>query len=176
MVNPALDSSRGVPIVIRPLFFKCRGKTRNKLLTNLCAYFPLLFSGTCCILCISTFQVPVDDTVQLDKIRKERNYTYEDQVECSREKLPNYDEQVRRNFPHTPFCSRDKLPRKSKVEFPPTPFCSWEKLPNYDEKVRWNFPLHRSYCKWVRGGLFKDWSQFLFGSWRNNLNQVVQTV
>jgi hypothetical protein len=106
------------------IVFKCRGKTRNKLLTNLCAYFPLLFSGTCCILCISTFQVPVDDTVQLDKIRKERNYTYEDQVECSREKLPNYDEQVRRNFPHTPFCSRDKLPRKSKVEFPPTPFCS----------------------------------------------------
>jgi hypothetical protein len=24
-------------------------------------------------------------------------------------------------------------------------------------------------------GLFKDWSQFLFGSWRNNLNQVVHT-
>jgi hypothetical protein len=22
----------------------------------------------------------------------------------------------------------------------------------------------------------KDWSQFLFGSWRNNLNQVVHTV
>jgi hypothetical protein len=58
-----------------------------------------LFSGTYCILCISTFQIPVDDTVQLDKIRKERNYTYEDQVECSREKLPNYDEQVRRNSP-----------------------------------------------------------------------------
>ena len=24
--------------------------------------------------------------------------------------------------------------------------------------------------------LFKDWSQFMFGSWRNNLNQVVHTV
>ena len=24
--------------------------------------------------------------------------------------------------------------------------------------------------------IFKDWSQFLFGSWRNNLNQVVHTV
>jgi hypothetical protein len=23
--------------------------------------------------------------------------------------------------------------------------------------------------------LIKDWSQFLFGSWRNNLNQVVHT-
>jgi hypothetical protein len=22
----------------------------------------------------------------------------------------------------------------------------------------------------------KDWSQFVFGSWRNNLNQVVHTV
>ena len=24
--------------------------------------------------------------------------------------------------------------------------------------------------------IFKDWSQFVFGSWRNNLNQVVHTV
>jgi hypothetical protein len=24
--------------------------------------------------------------------------------------------------------------------------------------------------------VIKDWSQFLFGSWRNNLNQVVPTV
>ena len=27
-----------------------------------------------------------------------------------------------------------------------------------------------------RENIFKDWSQFLFGSWRNNLNQVVHTV
>jgi hypothetical protein len=24
--------------------------------------------------------------------------------------------------------------------------------------------------------VIKDWSQFVFGSWRNNLNQVVHTV
>ena len=24
--------------------------------------------------------------------------------------------------------------------------------------------------------MFKDWSPFVFGSWRNNLNQVVHTV
>jgi hypothetical protein len=28
----------------------------------------------------------------------------------------------------------------------------------------------------ARGNLIKDWSQFVFGSWRNNLNQVVHNV
>lgn len=44
------------------------------------------------------YKVPVDDTVQLDKIRQDRNYTYEDIVECSREKLHNYDEQLKNFF------------------------------------------------------------------------------
>jgi len=42
----------------------------------------------------------------------------------------------------------------------------------FDEFNILNVYLFVSICR----RLFKDWSQFLFGSWRNNLNQVVHTV
>jgi hypothetical protein len=42
----------------------------------------------------------------------------------------------------------------------------------YFEKINIFFNIRRSPCY---ESLFKDWSQFLFRSWRNNLNQVVHT-
>lgn len=35
-----------------------------------------------------------DNDPVLSKVRKDRGYTYEDMITCSREKLPNYDEKV----------------------------------------------------------------------------------
>jgi hypothetical protein len=42
-------------------------------------------------------QLNPDDPVQderLEKIKRDRNYTYEDQLICSKESLPNYEEKV----------------------------------------------------------------------------------
>ena len=49
-------------------------------------YVPLLY-----------LQVDADNLKEegvLDKVRKERGYTYEDVIEISRDTLPNYDEKV----------------------------------------------------------------------------------
>jgi hypothetical protein len=43
------------------------------------------------------WQLNPDDPVQdekLEKIKYDRNYTYEDQITCSKECLPNYEEKV----------------------------------------------------------------------------------
>ena len=43
------------------------------------------------------FQIALDDLSEiekLDKIRKERGYTYEDAITISRKLLPNYEEKV----------------------------------------------------------------------------------
>jgi 1,2-dihydroxy-3-keto-5-methylthiopentene dioxygenase len=42
-------------------------------------------------------QLNPDDPLQderLEKIKYDRNYTYEDQITCSKECLPNYEEKV----------------------------------------------------------------------------------
>lgn len=44
------------------------------------------------------WKIPVQNVDELDKLRKERGYSYEDVIECSREKLPNYDEKLKDFF------------------------------------------------------------------------------
>ncbi|XP_076083457.1 acireductone dioxygenase-like [Mytilus galloprovincialis] len=44
------------------------------------------------------WKIPVQNVDELDKFRKERGYSYEDLIECSREKLPNYDEKLKDFF------------------------------------------------------------------------------
>ena len=48
----------------------------------------------------------------------------------------------------------------------------------HDIIYRWRQRSGRDYMAvaFQSSYVIKDWSQFLFGSWRNNLNQVMHTV
>jgi hypothetical protein len=47
---------------------------------------------------------------------------------------------------------------------------------NFFSFVFANKMFQKGYWFLLSNEIFNDWSQFLFGSWRNNLNQVVHTV
>ena len=46
---------------------------------------------------INNTEKPDEDEL-LQKVRKDRGYSYEDQITCSREKLPDYDNKVRDGY------------------------------------------------------------------------------
>ena len=78
------------------------------------------------------------------------------------------------------FATFDKLSLEAEINFITLNIDSSDGLEIIKCQIQWNLSkqnLHvTSCCVKIINDLFKDWSQFFFGSWRNKLKNVVHTV